>query len=231
MSAEQMIVETLGDLGFSANAAKTYITLLRNNPATGYEVSKRAGIPRSAIYTVLNHLESMNIINGVGESPRRFIPLPPSTLLEHFSQLTSDRLDTLKTALDSLELKEEAFDFWHITGYKDLILRARETINGSMETLFLGIWRKEYDKLVQEIRDAVDRGVDIIIFSFCDIPPELGSVISYGIDEDELLEIWNPKIILVSDQKVTIMGQLLIIRITRPSGRTMKPSQRLPETI
>jgi len=33
------------DLGFTEYEAKTYVTLLKVNPATGYQISKEAGYP------------------------------------------------------------------------------------------------------------------------------------------------------------------------------------------
>ena len=71
------IVEKLKYFGISKNAARAYCALLKINPATGYEVSVNAEIPRSAVYNVLNKLESMGLISGVGDKPKKYIPLPP----------------------------------------------------------------------------------------------------------------------------------------------------------
>ena len=68
------IVEKLEYFGISKNAARAYCALLKTNPATGYEVSVNAEIPRSAVYNVLNKLESMGLISGVGDKPKKYIP-------------------------------------------------------------------------------------------------------------------------------------------------------------
>ena len=44
------------------------------------------------------------------------------------------------------------------------------------------------------------------VFSFCALNKEYGKTISYGLDENELHEIWSPKVIMVTDQDTTIMG-------------------------
>ena len=96
--ADKEIIDLLTEFGLAANLGKTYVALLNNNPATGYEICTQSGIPRSAIYSVLNKLESLGIINSIGNSPKRYVPIPPSGLLEHFSQLHTDRISLLTDA-------------------------------------------------------------------------------------------------------------------------------------
>lgn len=206
-SGEQLIIETLTEFGLPKNAAKAFVTLLKKNPATGYEIGNRAGIPRSAIYSVLQRLEAMNLVNVVGTSPKRYVPLSPGSLLEQFQRLNKDRIEALQSGFASLNLNEEAFDFWHIHGYSPLISRIKEVIRSCQKQIFLAIWRKEYDLLEGELSEASKRGVDVILFSFSQLSEVFGTVVSYGLDEKDLLEIWNPKVILVADQMVTIMGQ------------------------
>lgn len=206
-NAEQTIIDNLEKFGLPTNAAKAFLALLKKNPATGYEISNRASIPRSAIYPVLNRLESLNMINTVGKSPRRYAPLSPSALLDHLKGLQEDRIESLRSAFESLDLDEGVFDFWHIHGYNALILRIKEAINHSRHKLFLSLWRKEYDLLKRELQGARNRGVDVILFSFCALPSDVTEVVTYGLNQDDLLKIWNPKVIVVADQTTSIMGQ------------------------
>ena len=205
-TAEKEIIDLLVEFGLAANLGKTYVALLDNNPATGYEICTQSGIPRSAIYSVLNKLESLGIINSIGNSPKRYIPIPPSGLIEHFSQLHSDRLNLLTNALENLDTKDDTFDFWHIHGYRNLVLKLRESIAKAKEKIFLSIWSKELIQLESELMHAEERGVAISIFSFTKLNRQFGNTISYNLDEEKLKKVWNPKIILVRDKKVTIMG-------------------------
>ena len=50
------IAEKLVQLGFSGYEARAYISLLKNNPITGYELAKHSGIPPSKIYEVIGKL-------------------------------------------------------------------------------------------------------------------------------------------------------------------------------
>ena len=205
-NAEKEIIDLLTEFGLSANLGKTYVALLHNNPATGYEICTQSGVPRSAIYSVLNKLESLGIINSNGQSPKRYIPIPPSGLLEHFSQLHTDRISLLTDALGNLDTKADAFDFWHIHGYRNLILKLREAISKAEAKIFLSVWAKELVQLENELEEAEKRGIAISIFTFTKLNRQFGNTISYNLDEEKLEKVWNPKIILVEDQKITIMG-------------------------
>tara|TARA_B110000438_G_scaffold25758_1_gene24227 strand:+ start:2078 stop:2872 length:795 start_codon:yes stop_codon:yes gene_type:complete len=200
------LLELLQQFGLSSNVAKAYLALIKNNPATGYELSAQSGIPRSAIYNVLNRLESIGIVSSLGESPKKYIPLAPSSLLEHFDNSHKDRLNQLKERIEEIEVDDEAFDFWHLHGYRNLILKMREIINNATEKVFVSGWKREIDAIKNELYAANERGIDITIFSFCDLELDVGEVVSYNLNELDLRKIWSPKVILVVDDLSTIMG-------------------------
>jgi len=200
------LLELLQQFGLSANAAKAYVALVKNNPSTGYEISAQSGIPRSAIYTVLNRLQVLGIVNSVGDSPKKFIPLSPSSLLEHFDHSHQHRIEELKSSVEQLSIDDDAFDFWHLYGYRNLILKMRETINNANEKIFISGWPKDIKKVSNELLNAKERGVKVTLFSFSKLEDSIGEVISYGLVEEELKEVWSPKIILVVDYAATIMG-------------------------
>ena len=58
----------------------------------------------------------------------------------------------------------------------------------------------------KELKTAEARDVNIVIFSFSRIKKPIGTTISYDLDEKDLNEIWKPKVVLVVDNKLTIMG-------------------------
>ena len=173
---EREISTLLERFGFSANAAKAYLSLVNSNPATGYEVSKYSAIPRSAIYGTLTRMEKMGIVSSEGGNPKRYIPLSPSSLIEHLQNLHENQIEDLKLALDKMEMDEETFDFWHLHGYRNLIIKAKEIINRSKEQIFLSVWHKEVILLESELKKAIKNGVDIILFSWCKLPEDIGKM-------------------------------------------------------
>ena len=203
---EKELVQVLSEFGFNASVGKAYLSLLKNNPATGYEISSRSGIPRSAVYSVLKNMESQGLINSVAQSPRKYIPLAPSSLVEHLDRLHSHRIESLTDTLAEFDTNDESFDFWHLHGYQNILLKMKECINNCKEKLYMSGWDKEFLKLAGELEKAKKRGVEITLFSFSTISKRIGVTVSYELVEKELLEIWKPKFLLVSDHEVTIMG-------------------------
>ena len=82
----------------------------------------------------------------------------------------------------------------------------REAIANATSSVIINVWNRELEKVGKELKTAQARNVDIIIFSFSEISNPIGSTISYHLKEKDLQQIWKPKIILVIDHKITIMG-------------------------
>ena len=200
------IQDILIDFGLTSNAAKAYTALLKKNPSTGYEISTQTDIPRSAIYTVLNKLVALGFANSVGESPKKYLPLPPSALLEYLSQSHKDKLNNLEDAFKNVEIEDKFTDFWHLHGYRNIMLKMKELINNANKKIIISGWKREFSECKKEFMSAKKRGVRCTIFSFTEVDEKLGKVVSYKLDEDELRKIWTPKIIMVVDQSHTLMG-------------------------
>ncbi|MFB0516270.1 MAG: TrmB family transcriptional regulator [Candidatus Neomarinimicrobiota bacterium] len=206
MSEEETIVQLLKSLGLTGNESRIYLSLLRRNPATGYEISQMANVPRSAIYSVLSKLESMNIINSVGDRPRRFIPIPPEALINHFSHKIERDLSELKTLLVAYNPNMAEHDVWYIKGYENMVFKAKETVHDSKARLYFSIWPREFSVLEKELLSAIERGVEVTLFSFCRLPEINAHVVSYDLDEERLRQAWKSSIILVADNQTAIMG-------------------------
>jgi len=202
----EKLVPALKSFGFTSNEAKTYLSLLQNNPATGYEISGKSGIPRSAIYEILKRLESTGMVSCVDSNPTRYIPLPPDHLFDVLENNFSTNLDTLKDSLKNVNTELEVGDLWNIRGYDSMIDRARHMIKNAEKSIYLSVWLEEYQRLHADLIAAEKRGVKIIIFSFCNIPSDVGSVFAYNLDSKRLQDVWSSKILLVVDHDSALLG-------------------------
>ncbi len=202
----EKLLPALKSFGFTSNEAKTYLSLLQNNPATGYEVSGKSGIPRSAIYEILKRLESTGMVSCVDTNPTRYIPLPPDHLFDLLENKFTSNLDTLKDSLRNVNTDLEIGDLWNIRGYDSMVDRARTMIRNAKQSVYLSIWRNEYEKLHVDLRDAEKRGVDIVIFSFCELPIDVGTIFTYNLDSRRLQDVWSSKILLVVDRDSALLG-------------------------
>jgi len=200
------LLPALKSFGFTTNEAKAYLSLLHHNPATGYEISGNSGIPRSAIYEILKRLETTGMVSRVDTNPTRYIPLPPDQLYELLESNFDANLETLKKTLKAVNSEMEVGDLWNIRGYDNLISRSRSMIQAAEETIYVSMWRAEYDRLFPDLQAAVERGVKLVIFSFCDIPATVGEVYAYNLDEAKLEQVWSKKYLLVVDRSNALLG-------------------------
>jgi sugar-specific transcriptional regulator TrmB len=202
----EKLLPALKSFGFTSNEAKTYLSLLQNNPATGYEISGNSGIPRSAIYEILKRLESTGMVSCVDINPTRYIPLPPDHLFDLLENKFTANLDTLKDSLKNVNTDLEVGDLWNIRGYESMIDRARNMIRNAKKSVYMSIWRSEFEKLHADLKDAERRGVTIVIFSFCDMPTDIGTVYAYNLDSRRLQNVWSSKILMVVDRDSALLG-------------------------
>ena len=133
-------------------------------------------------------------------------PLPPSALLEYLSQSHKDKLNNLEDAFKNVEIEDKFTDFWHLHGYRNIMLKMKELINNANKKIIISGWKREFSECKKELMSAKRRGVRCTIFSFTEVDEKLGKIVSYKLDEDELRKIWTPKIIMVVDHSHTLMG-------------------------
>lgn len=202
----EKVTKIMNELGFTVYEAKAYISLLKNNPVTRYELSKNSGVPRSAIYDVIRRLENIGAVNALTTQPEKYIPLPPEKLIEQLESQYKQKLKELRENLDEYELDLEFGHLWNIIGYKNLILKAKELISNAQKEIYISGWRREILELEDELRKAEKKGVKIVIFSFTEIPT-IGLTYSYCLEEEELEKIWEHKLIVVQDREELVMGE------------------------
>lgn len=200
------IAQKMTELGFTQYEAKAYICLLQNFPATRYEISKKSGVPRSAIYDVIHRLEAFGAVNAISEKPEKYVPLPPDRFADLLEKRYVSKLNDFFENVQELQVNMESENLWNITGYPNMILKAKEMISNARAEIYLSTWDREIQELLPELQAAADRGVKVVLFSFT-TNVNIGYVFSYGLDEEALGKIWDHKIILVTDQEELLMGE------------------------
>ena len=200
------ITRKMADLGFTQYEAKAYICLLQNFPATRYEISKKSGVPRSGIYDVIQRLENFGAVNAISSKPEKYVPLPPDKFVELLENRYKSKIEDFYDSVSNLEVEIESENLWNITGYHNMIIKAKEMINNATEQIYISTWNREIQALKNELKAAHDRGVKIVIFSFTQTV-DFGYVYSYRIKEEKLAKAWYHKIILVCDMEELLMGE------------------------
>lgn len=195
------------ELGFTKYEATAYVSLLQNYPVTRYELSKNSGVPRSAIYDVISRLESYGAVSAISADPEKYVPLPPDQFLKMLEQRYSQKIEVFRKSISEIKIKFEPEQLWNISGYPNMLSKAREMIRSAQSEIYISGWVSEIMEFEKELREATKRKVKIVIFSFT-VVPNIGFVYSYGLNEKELEKVWDHKLVLVRDHEELLMGEV-----------------------
>ena len=69
--------QVLHEIGLNAYEMDVYAALLESGQITALEISKKANVPYSKIYDVLNSLKNKGWLKSVGTRPTKYYPVPP----------------------------------------------------------------------------------------------------------------------------------------------------------
>ncbi len=204
--AKEDLVQVMRDFGFSGTEAKAYVTLLKESPATGYEVAAKGAIPRSAIYGVLRQLFDRGIVNEIPGKPVRYIPLPPERLLEHLSTRFGAKVQRFQKSLDAYKDNTHETPTWSLRGAEQIETELRRVVESAKESLVASLWASDGRRLEGALGDATKRGVRVSTFSFTPISFLPGSTYSYDFPEEELSKHWPKRVLLIADRTSMIVG-------------------------
>lgn len=200
------VVPALVALGFSLNESRAYGALLQESPATGYEVGVRAQIPRSAVYGVLRRLVKAGAARSIAGTPERFTPAPAEEVLALLRRRFDTSTQALEEAIRQLDSTPAAPDAFSVHGYERILEEAERIAHGAEGRLIVSGWPRELLRLSPELRKAAKRRVYLVIFSHAELPRLPGEVFSYGLKEAALEEFWKHRLLLVADDRRTLIG-------------------------
>ena len=203
---ESSLIQQLNSFGFTQNESKAYITLIKQFPATGYEISQRSGVPRSAIYDIMHRLELNGIVSTEGGKPVRYIPIPPDQLAIKLSSQFEHNIHELRLLFNEYNTDSMQEDTWNIKGYQAMIDQARSIIDNASESILCSMWNREHVEMKSQLEKAVARNVKTVCFSFTEILNPVCTIFGYDLEEKDLREIWHRQIVLVADKEVILLG-------------------------
>lgn len=153
------IYKELQKLGFSPYECKAYTTLLKNSPITGYEISKRSGVPRSMIYEVLGKLLDKGAVNTVPSDPITYVPLSAKELVHRLRTSFEYSFSFLEDKLSALEGEREADVIRRIKSDESVLEEMLGMINSAHEELWLSVWEPQARAISKAIETREAEGV------------------------------------------------------------------------
>ena len=204
------LVDRLVEIGLSEYEAKAYIALVRLGTATGYQVAKESGVPRSTIYETLGKLVVRGAVLTQSFAEQvRYAPTPPERFLGRLRREFEDHHDALLDGLNNLtETGVPPGNTWNLSGRQNLFSYARQMIDQSQHEVALVVGDDdELDQLLPQLREAHARGVALTVVS--PTPYDAGDVpVSVHPQGAALRQIIGHGLTLVVDGREALIGEV-----------------------
>jgi sugar-specific transcriptional regulator TrmB len=211
-------IDRLVRLGFSEYEAKAYVALLRESPVTGYQLSKASGVPRSMIYEVLGKLTARGAAMTLHkEGSTKYAPVPAEEFLDQLLHEYEELVTSLKEDLVTLESVSDLEYVWNIEGHENIMAKAEEMIDQAECHIYLSLLPATFPALRSVLVGAVERGVQVVLYSTSDLDLPGGRVIVTPVPEEAHERVEGLWLVLVIDEKEVLIGELLTENQARAS--------------
>lgn len=207
-------IAALEKLGFSTYEARAYLALLRQSPVTGYQLSKRSGIPRSRVYETLERLVTkgyavtLQAESAGSDGPVEYAPLAAKELLAQLEEQFDDTLSALEAEIENIETTGQPESIWNLQGQGPILDRARAMIERARESVYLVGWADIIREVQTELATAAGRGVRIVVISCGEIDLAVGLHYSHAFEEHIVCQD-DSSINLVVDGAEVLVGETL----------------------
>ncbi|MGD8564122.1 MAG: helix-turn-helix domain-containing protein [Desulfarculaceae bacterium] len=200
------IPQNLLNLGFTKYEAQVYLALIAKNPQNGSQLSRASGVPRANIYNTLDGLRAREIVMEVDKG--LYAAIPVQELIRRLRLEHNRDLSALKSVAEQARTKNTPEYVWTMTGYEQVMAKARDMIAKASRELFIRLFPEEGEQLKWELKEAEGRGVVVKYVSLG--PPPMDFEYQIIHPELELLakKINGRSLEMVADHMEVITGCL-----------------------
>jgi Cd2+/Zn2+-exporting ATPase len=201
-------IDKLMKIGFSEYEAKAYSALLRESPVTGYQLSKMSGVPRSMIYEVLGKLTARGAAMTLRkEGGVEYAPVPADEFLDKLHREQEELFSSLKSDLAAIGAAPDLEYVLNIEGYENIIAKAEEMIGQARQGIYLAFQPETFAILQDALGEAVQRGVQVVIYTTSALDLPGGQVVVTPISEEAASRVEELGLILVIDGEEVLIGE------------------------
>lgn len=198
------LVVKLMDFGFTKTDALVYINLLKNGRSSGYKIAKEIALSRSSVYSSIDNLYKNGYIFMSDGDTKEYEAKSPDLIFSQIEKKTVDNIHILKKELSKMMLHEEKEFVYNVSGYENLLQKAKEMVNQSELEIYLNT-DFHLSLLEKEICDAIERGVRVIGFSFNRVAVPHEKMELYSRSDNEETDYPSHRFMLVVDMKLALM--------------------------
>jgi Cd2+/Zn2+-exporting ATPase len=203
-----VLAEGLSRIGFTEYEAKVYLALLQESPATGYQISKISGVPRSMVYDALTRLHGRGaVLESLEGRATLYRPLPPDLLLERHHDEHLCLMEGLRAGLRKLFNTVEEERVWSLVGSRPTHTYAGQMIAAAQKELYLVLGDEDLVALRPPLAAAVQRAVALHVLVTGASRLDFGQVAYHPPLESELHGLTGMLLIVADQAEVLIAGR------------------------
>jgi sugar-specific transcriptional regulator TrmB len=159
---EAALREELAVFGLSDTEIDTYLALLARGEATTSAVSEDADVTQRAVYNIAERLENRGLVRvNDHASPTTIRALPPKEAMGGLA----DRLESITPSLEARfnETQPKTPEIRMVKSRETAFKRLRNAISAAEREVFVAVPENCYAEIEPELRDAVDRGLLVLL--------------------------------------------------------------------
>ncbi|MBU0494215.1 MAG: TrmB family transcriptional regulator [Chloroflexi bacterium] len=199
------VLTGLAAMGFTEYEAKVYMALLREYPATGYQISKTSGVPRSMVYAALGRLHVRGaVLETRDERATLYRPLPPDVLLDQHEQEQRDLLGAMREGLRKLYEPRDEDRVWSISKRRSVLSYAIQMIQQAQAEVYLVLADPDLAALHEDIRAACGRGVAVSALLTGAAELDCGQVARHAPLESQLQGLTDTLMVIADGREVMV---------------------------
>jgi Cd2+/Zn2+-exporting ATPase len=201
----ETLISNLTRIGFTEYEAKVYLALLAASPATGYQLSKKSGVPRSMVYEALGRLAGRGAVLETFEGRATlYRPLPPDVLLDRYEEDQKRMLTGLRSGMEKMYRSSDEDKVWSISGHRAVFSYAAQMLREAQRDIYAVLNDQAIYELESELAAIDQRGIDINALLTGEFSMAFGQVAYHPPLESELQQLTDTLVIVTDNQRALI---------------------------
>ncbi|MDG3135741.1 MULTISPECIES: TrmB family transcriptional regulator [Streptococcus] len=207
-----MLVQKMKQFGFTESETNIYLSLVENGSMTGYEVSKKSGVPRSKVYNGLEILVKKGVVLVNKSEPKLYSALSPEEFVSMLKHSTLSDIQYLDDHLSDIKEKEEDTLLWQLEQKEAVLLKMLYMIEHSKKSLYIQIWEDNLTptivKALEEAEARLETFVCILFSNSGQYNLPFKRFYPHGFEVDKIKDMGGRWINLVCDNDIVLFGTL-----------------------
>ena len=166
---DSVSIDALMVLGFTQTEAKVYCAMVSEESANGYQIAKTLNLSRSSVYAALENLLEKGAIHSIPGKTNEYTVVEPELLLEKIMSNYKKNAEIAKESLNSLAVHGNSRNFFlNIQGLNNIIDNIHIMIQKAEKEILIST-SMDLTPIADELKEALNRGVRVIVFSMLEL--------------------------------------------------------------